>query len=99
MGQFVYVVNNRNQSELEALFDTSGEVIQFPPYGASYSVKNFFDALEKGSTIKVTEVTPASWYTSCIFEITGNKHSRKGIAFFKFNPGSRKISSVRFYWE
>ncbi len=94
VNEFATAVNARDEGSFARLFD-SGATIEFPA-GTSMPAADFLK--QKDLQIKVSGLRSGGWVTSCVFDATAGKTSHHGLAFFEFNPGSKKISNVRFFW-
>jgi hypothetical protein len=53
----------------------------------------------KGLRLEVSGLRSAGWYTSCVFDTYGGGARRHGVAFFQFNPETKKIVSALFFWN
>ena len=89
-------VSDGDAAGLEALFLDSEPRIQCPAGSAPQSASAFMSALGRDGAMAVDKITPAGWVTCCRFELKGELPAQ-GLAFFDFDPASRKISSARFY--
>jgi hypothetical protein len=94
---FVAALNSKDETSFQHLFDTDG-TIEFPA-GKKVSSLDFFKLAAKDLKIDVSGLRSGGWYTSCIFAITGGGANSKGVAFFQFNPKTKKICSARFFWN
>jgi hypothetical protein len=94
---FAAAVNARDEAGLARLFESDGS-IGFPA-GKKSPATDFLSGQGKGLRLEVSGLRSAGWYTSCVFDAETGGARRHGVAFFQFNPDSRKIVYARFYWS
>ena len=94
---FAEALNAKDEAALMKLCDEDA-VIEFPA-GKKVSPKDFIKLAVKDLQIAISGARSGGWYTSCIFAITGGGANSKGVAFFQFNPKTKKICSARFFWN
>jgi hypothetical protein len=94
---FADALNAKDEAALMKLCDENA-VIEFPA-GKKVSPKDFFKFAVKDLQIAISGTRSGGWYSSCIFAITGGGSNSKGVAFFQFNPKTKKICSARFFWN
>ena len=62
-------------------------------------VREFLSGAGRDLRIDVSGLTSAGWWTSCVFRADRDQVTHRGVAFFEFNPKTRKIRSARFFWN
>jgi hypothetical protein len=90
-------MNAKDEAALMKLCDEDA-VIEFPA-GKKVAVRDFPKFAVKDLQIAISGMRSGGWYSSCIFAITGGGTNSKGVAFFQFNPKTKKICSARFFWN
>jgi hypothetical protein len=96
---FAEAINSRSNDKIISLFDKNNPVITFALNGKEYHPAKFIQEFGKNITLTVSDLRSAGWYTACRFNFTENKYKRHGIAVFQFNPESKKITEIKFYWN
>ena len=94
---FAAAVNAKDEAGLARLFESDGS-IEFPA-GKKSRAADFLRVQGKDLRLGVSGLRSAGWYTSCVFDAETGGARRHGLAFFQFNPNSKKIASARFYWS
>ena len=95
---FAVALNDDDEAVFMKLLDKD-VVIEFPA-GKKVSPHDFLNiAMMKDFKINVSELRSGGWYTSCVFALIGGSTRNKGVAFFQFNPKSKKITNARFFWN
>jgi hypothetical protein len=95
---FAAALNTRDEKALEGLIDGEETLIEYPA-GVGESVSEFLAGAGRGLRIDVSGLTSAGWWSSCVFQASRADVTHRGVAFFEFNPKTRKISSARFFWN
>jgi hypothetical protein len=97
VNSFAAVVNAKDEAALARLFEANA-TIEFPA-GKKMPASDFIKGEGKGLHLEVSGLLSGGWYTSCVFDAQDGGVQRHGVAFFQFNPRSKKIVSARFFWE
>jgi hypothetical protein len=97
VNSFAAAVNAGDEAELARLFEDNA-TIEFP-VGKKVPAGDFPKGHWKGLHLEVSGLRSAGWYTSCVFDAERGGVQRHGVAFFQFNPETKKIASVRFFWN
>ncbi|MBM3156395.1 MAG: hypothetical protein FJ004_03830 [Chloroflexi bacterium] len=97
VNSFAAAVNSGNENALASLFD-SDAMIELSA-GKKLPAHDLLKAAGKRLHVEVSEVRSAGWYTSCVFDAKMSEMQRHGVAFFRFNPKTKKIVSARFFWN
>jgi hypothetical protein len=95
---FAAALNARDEKALEGLTDGAETLIEYPA-GVGESVSEFLAGAGRDLRIDVSGLTSAGWWSSCVFQASRGDVTHRGVAFFEFNPKTRKISSARFFWN
>ena len=97
VNSFAAAVNAGNEAGLARLFEPDAR-IEFPA-GKKMSASDFLRGEGKGLRLAVSGRRSAGWYTSCVFDAQGGGVKHHGVAFFQFNPRTKKIVAARFFGE
>jgi hypothetical protein len=95
---FAAALNARDEKALVGLLDGEETLIEYPA-GVGESVQEFLDGAGRDLRIDVSGLTSAGWSSSCVFRADRGDVTHRGVAFFEFNPKTRKIRSARFFWN
>jgi hypothetical protein len=95
---FAAALNARDQKTLAALLDGEETLIEFPA-GVGESAQEFLVGAGRDLRIDVSGVTSAGWWSSCVFLAHRDDVITRGVAFFEFNPKTKRIKSARFFWN
>ncbi len=95
---FEKAVNEGNGNDLIGLFDSPESCIEFP-VGTTCIPGEFLKDAGPDIHIDIIEPRSAGWWTSCRCNIKQGDTENKGLAFFEFNPESKKIVKARFFWK
>lgn len=95
---FAATLNARDEKALVGLLDGEETLIEYPA-GVGESVREFLDGAGRDLRIDVSGLTSAGWWSSCVFRANRGDVTHRGVAFFEFNPKTRKIRSARFFWN
>jgi len=95
---FAAMLNARDEKALVGLLDGEETLIECPA-GVGESVHEFLDGAGRDLRIDVSGLTSAGWWSSCVFRANRGDVTHRGVAFFEFNPKTRKIRSARFFWN
>ena len=69
------------------------------PAGVAVPARELLRSVGKDAALAVSKIRPSGWATSCSFELHRIASPVNGIAFFAFDPDTRRIASARFFWE
>ncbi len=94
---FADAVNNSDETEYLSLMD-SDAVVEFPA-GDKIPAVDFFRDKAGRIHLDVDSLRSGGWFTSCVFDARLKDTNRHGVAFFQFNPKTKKIFSARFFWN
>jgi len=94
---FTASVNAKDEASFTRLFDARA-TIEFPT-GNKIPAGDFFKGARKDLSLEVSGLRSGGWYTSCVFHAETGGVDHQGIAFFQFNPKTKKIASARFFWN
>jgi hypothetical protein len=97
VNSFAAAVNAGDEAGLARLCEPDAK-IEFPA-GKKMPAGDFLKGEGKGLRLEVSGLRSAGWYTSCVFGAQGGGLKRHGVAFFQFNPKSKKIISARFFYQ
>ena len=95
---FAATLNARDEKALVGLLDGEETLIEYPA-GVGESVREFLNGAGRDLRIDVSGLTSAGWSSSCVFRANRGDVTHRGVAFFEFNPKTRKIRSARFFWN
>lgn len=95
---FTTAVNAKDERAFARLLDT-GATIHFPVGGNPISTDGFLKAAGKDARLEFKGLRSCGWFTSCVFDAKGGGLDKHGVVFFEFSPKSKKIVSVRFFWN
>jgi hypothetical protein len=95
---FADAMNARDEKALVGLLDGEETLIEYPA-GVGEPVREFLDGAGRDLRIDVSGLTSAGWWSSCVFRASRGDVTHRGVAFFEFNPKTRKIRSARFFWN
>ena len=95
VNSFAAAVNASDEARLARLFDVNA-TIEFPA-GKKMPAADFIKGEGKGLRLELLGLRSAGWYTSCVFDAQAGGVHRHGVAFFQFNPKTKKIVSARFF--
>jgi hypothetical protein len=95
---FAATLNARDEKALAGLLDGEETLIEYPA-GVGESVPEFLAGAGRDLRIDVSGLTSAGWWSSCVFRAERGDVIHRGVAFFEFNPKTRKIKSARFFWN
>jgi len=94
---FTVAVNAKDEAPVTRLFDV-GATFEFPA-GNKIPAGDFFKGASKDLSLEVSGLRSGGWYTSCVFDAKAGGVNHHGVAFFQFNPKTKKIASARFFWN
>ena len=97
VNSFAAAVNAGDEAALARLCESDAR-IEFSA-GKRMPASDFVKREGKGLRLEVSGLRSAGWYTSCTFDTQGGGVHRHGVAFFQFNPRTKKIVLVRFFGE
>ena len=95
---FATALNARDEKTLVGLLDGEETLIEYPA-GVGESLHEFLSGAGRDLRIDVSGLTSSGWWSSCVFQASRGDVTHRGVAFFEFNPKTRKIRSVRFFWN
>ena len=95
---FAGALDARDEKTLVGLLDGEETLIELPA-GVGESAHEFLVGAGRDLRIDVSGLTSAGWSSSCVFRANRGDVTHRGVAFFKFNPNTRKIRSARFFWN
>jgi len=95
---FATAVNVKNEGAFARLFET-GATIHFPVGGNTISAGDFLKTGGRDVKLEFKGLRSCGWFTSCVFDAKGGGLDKHGVVFFEFSPKSKKIVSVRFFWN
>ncbi len=96
---FAEAVNSNDSDRLISLFKDNNSIIKYVGNGKQYSPQSYLNGPGRKTKIAVSDLRSTGWYTACRFNLTESSSGKHGIAIFQFNPESKKIAAVRFYWN
>ncbi len=94
---FVDAVNQKDNNGLISLFDSKDSTIAFPADKTQYRAEEFLEG--RNAKIEISDPRSASWFTACRFEYSDDHLEKNGIALFSFNPKSKRITALEFFWS
>ena len=97
VSSFAAAVNAGDEAGLARLCEPDAK-IEFPA-GKRIPASDFLKGEGKGLRLEVSGLRSAGWYTSCVFDAQGGGVHRHGVAFFQFNPKTKKMVLMRFFGE
>jgi len=97
VNSFAAAVNAGDEAGMARLFDVNA-TIEFPA-GKKIPVSDFIKGEGKGLRLELLGLRSAGWYTSCSFDAHEGGVHKRGVAFFQFNPKTKKIVSAQFFWN
>ena len=95
---FASTLNAKDEKTLVGLLDGEETLIEFPA-GVGESAREFLVGAGRDLRIDVSGATSAGWWSSCVFQAHRDDVTNRGVAFFEFNPKTRRIKSARFFWN
>jgi hypothetical protein len=95
---FASALNARDEKTLVGLLDGDETLIEYPA-GVGESAHEFLTGAGRDLRIEVSGLTSAGWWSSCAFHADRGEVTHRGVAFFEFNPKTRRIRSARFFWN
>jgi len=95
---FATALNARDEKTLVGLLDGDETLIEYPA-GVGEPLHEFLAGAGRDLRIDVSGLTSAGWWSSCVFQANRGEVTHRGVAFFEFNPKTRKIRSARFFWN
>jgi hypothetical protein len=95
---FATALNARDEKTLVGLLDGEETLIEYPA-GVGESLHEFLNGAGRDLRIDVSGLTSSGWWSSCVFQASRGDVTHRGVGFFEFNPKTRKIRSVRFFWN
>jgi hypothetical protein len=95
---FAAALNARDEKTLVGLLDGEEVRIEYPA-GVGEPAGEFLEGAGRDLRIEVSGLTSAGWWSSCAFRAERGDVTHRGVAFFEFNPKTRKIKSARFFWN
>jgi hypothetical protein len=95
---FATALNARDEKALVGLLDGEETLIEYPA-GVGEPVHEFLAGAGRDLRVDVSGLTSAGWWSSCVFRASRGDVTHRGVAFFEFNPKTRKIRSARFFWN
>ena len=90
-------VNSSDEAAFARLFDP-GATIEFPA-GEKIAAGDFLKGAGNDLSLEISGLRSGGWYTSCVFDAKSDGANHHGMAFFQFNPKTKKIISTRFFWN
>ena len=94
--QFANLFNTADWSGLDRLFDSHAPEIQLVASGASCSPR---DLGSVGTELSFSKVLAAGEFVSAGFQLRREGRPQEGVALFRFNPSSNRISALDLYWQ
>jgi hypothetical protein len=94
---FAVAVNSSDEAAFARLFDP-GATIEFPA-GEKIAAGDFLKGAGNDLSLEISGLRSGGWYTSCVFDAKADGSNHHGVAFFQFNPKTKKIISTRFFWN
>lgn len=94
---FAATVNRADEAAFARLFDP-GATIEFPA-GEKIAAGDFLKGTGNDLSLEISGLRSGGWYTSCVFDAKADGSNHHGVAFFQFNPKTKKIISTRFFWN
>ena len=94
---FAAAVNSSDEAAFARLFDP-GATIEFPA-GEKIAAGDFLKGAGNDLSLEISGLRSGGWYTSCVFDAKVDGANHHGVAFFQFNPKTKKIISTRFFWN
>lgn len=94
---FAAAVNRSDEAAFARLFDP-GATIEFPA-GEKIAAGDFLKGAGNDLSLEISGLRSGGWYTSCVFDAKADGANHHGVAFFQFNPKTKKIISTRFFWN
>jgi hypothetical protein len=94
---FAAAVNRADEAAFARLFDP-GATIEFPA-GEKIAAGDFLKGTGNNLSLGISGLRSGGWYTSCVFDAKADGFNHHGVAFFQFNPKTKKILSTRFFWN
>jgi hypothetical protein len=95
---FAATLNARDEKALVGLLDGEETLIEYPA-GIGEPVHEFLDGAGRDLRLDVSGLTSSGWWSSCVFRANRGDVTNRGVAFFEFNPRTRRIRSARFFWN
>ncbi len=95
--EFVDAVNALDVKGFGNLFSPEATVEY--PRGTHRSPEDFLSGPGENLRLDLSGLVSSGWCTSGVFHAHGPESTRHGVAFFTFNPRSKKIDSAQFYWN
>jgi hypothetical protein len=95
---FASALNARDEKALRALCDAEETRIEYPA-GVAESVPEFLAGAGHDLRMDVSGVISAGWSSACVFWARRGEVTHHGVAFFEFNPKTKRIRSARFFWN
>jgi hypothetical protein len=94
---FAAAVNSSDEAAFARLFDP-GATIEFPA-GERIAADDFLKGAGNDLGLEISGLRSGGWYTSGVFDTKADGVNHHGVAFFQFNPKTKKIISTRFFWN
>jgi hypothetical protein len=95
---FTAAVAAKDERAFARLFET-GATIHFPVGGNPISAGDFLKTAGRDVKLELKGLRSCGWFTSCGFDAKGSGSDKHGLLFFEFSPKSKKIVSIRFFWN
>jgi hypothetical protein len=96
--EFATTLNARDEKALVGLLEGEETLIEYPA-GVGEPVQEFLAGAGRDLRIDVSGLTSAGWWCSCVFRANRGDVTNRGVAFFEFNPKTKRIKSARFFWN
>lgn len=94
--KFAEAVRSRDAHALSSLFTEHDATVEWP-IGEKLRPAELVARLPAGATWRFERPQNSGFVTACRFTLSGPE-PRQGIAFFHFDPGSRRIERARFFF-
>lgn len=99
LDKFSNALNSQDEKGFLSLFhDKESSSIEFPA-GKKRSVSDFFWGEGRDSGLRFSGMNAAGWHTAGVFHATRDGKATHGVAFAEFDPKSKRIRNLSFYWN
>ncbi len=95
---FATAVNAKDEAAFARLFDV-GATIDFPVGSKPIDAGDFLKGAGKDVKLEFKGLRSGGWFTSCALDAKAGGADKHGVAFFQFNPKTKKIVNARFFWN
>ncbi len=96
---FVGAVNSNDSEKLMSLFKNEACTIKYLCNGQRYNPESYMRGPGQDTTISVSALRSAGWFTACRFNLSERGSNKHGVAIFQFSPENEKLTDIRFYWN